>query len=157
MKIPYDNNSALRPLRRRSHPRHKRGAVIVEMAIAVSFLMIFLFGTIQICMLFQDQTSLANIARVTARCLSLGDSVALAKTTAKNSSQWTIEKFNNITWTFQYSLDGGQNWTNMTTTGATAPTNSLVQVKTSYVHQFETKVLGGGSITLNKNVVYHHE
>lgn len=125
------------------------------MAIAAVILMLFLIGTTEVALLFQDETGLANITRVAARDWSLGDTLSTAQSTAVASSQSKTFTTSNITWTFQYSTDGGTTWT--TSTSGTAPSNSLVRVQTSFVHAFSTKLLGSSSITLTKGAVYHHE
>ena len=140
-----------------SHCRRQRGAVIVEMAIAAVFLMLFLFGTTEVCLLVKDETALGNITRVCARCWSLGDTASVSTSTAVNSSQSNNFTTSNIAWTFEYSVDGGTTWTAMTSGSDAAPYNSLVRVKTVYLHRFYTKFLGGGSIAINKQVVYRHE
>ena len=121
------------------------GSVTVEMAIIAPILVLLLFGTIEMGLLFKDSLTLSQASREAVRVAAVGDTISDITTRAKAAAPALTSA--NITVTQQYRTYSGGTWSAWTTlannaggTANNAPSGSQIQVTLSYPH---TLITGG--------------
>ena len=154
-------------IRRRVRSRLTWGSLSVEMAIVAPILIMLLFGTIEMGLLFKDSLALNSACREAARVAAMG-SVTTDVTTRARAAATTLVAAN-VTITQQYRiLDLGVwgPWTTMADLGGynTAPSGAQIRIALSYPHSLVTGSLfaslanpGTSTVTVRGNMIMMRE
>jgi Flp pilus assembly protein TadG len=147
----------------------RAGSVTVEMAIIAPILVLLLFGTVEMGLLFKDSLTLDQACREAVRVAAVGDTTSDITTRAEAAAP-TLNSAK-ITVTQQYRTYSSGTWSAWTTlgnnTGDTAnnaPSGSQIEISLSYPH---TMITGGffssivtpgtNTCTIKSSMVMMHE
>ena len=141
----------------------------MEMAIVAPILILLLFGTMEMGLLFRDSLVLNSACREAARVAALGGRTA--DVTARAQAAATTLVASNVTDTQQYrtySAGTWGSWTNLANTGDgtanNAPSGAQIRITLTYPHELCTGSLfaslanpGTSTVTVRGNMVMMRE
>jgi len=144
-----------------------RGAALVEFALILPLLMLFLLGIIEFGMLVLDKQTLEQAAREGTRVAAVGSPIATIKQRITNSSA-VLTNQNEMVVTLSYSTDNGITfpYTLADASGGVnnAPSGSLLQARLDLPHHLITgsffswlSGLQGNAVMLHTKVVMRRE
>ena len=153
------NRCSIRTVRRPA--RHRRGAVLVEMAISFLVLSVMVFGVIEMGFLFRDKGMLSNAARVAARSAANGDATttAIQKATASAAGLSPTIKLYTVTLDSSGNVATSTALTDESTTPATnaAGSGTMIEAIASYKHYYLAGIMGQSYVPLQSVVVMQRE
>ena len=137
--------------------KSQSGAALVEFALVSGLLLLLLFGTIELGLLFGDQTLVGAAAREAVRSAAVGDPTATAKSHAVSGGVGLPLSAANVV--LEKSTDGAV-WTALGDSGANnnAVTGNFVRATVTYSHPLVTSyIFSGTTKTLTAKLVMRRE
>lgn len=138
--------------------RPRGGSLSVEMAIVAPILVLLLFSTIEMGLLFKDSLSLNSACREAARVAAVG--APTTEITARARAAGTTLVTSNISVTQQYRTYSNGVWSAWTTLGNNtagtannAPSGAQIKITLSYPHPLVTGSLFASLAASGTNVV----